>query len=398
MIASVIGTVGDWAMAEDAVQDAMQRALERWPSEGVPGNPPAWITTVARRRAIDLMRQQGAAARAAARLTAEVDLLGADEEPSDVSAFPHGDERLALIFTACHPALAPEARAALTLRVVLGVPVERLARLFGVSEHAMQKRLVRARAKIAHAGIPYRVPARSELRDRTAGVLDVLYGLFSIGYANDDADGMAPEAIRLARLCRSLMPCDSPERLELDGLLALMLLQHSRSEARIADGAPVPFARQDRRLWDADSVAEGLSILDAALDRAARDDIAGGRHFVHAMIAAEYARPAGAVSIDHARIVGLYRVLERLDPSPFVRLNRAIAEANAGDPAAALATLDSVAPLLAHHHLLHAARGDVLARLGRRAESAQCFRRAAAEASTERERRAHLVALDDAER
>lgn len=401
VMASVIGTVGDWAIAEDAVQDAMERALERWPLEGVPRNPAAWITTVARRRAIDLLRQQGAAQRAADRLAAEAELLGgADDDPTEQSAFPHGDERLALLFTACHPALAAEARAALTLRVVLGEPVERLARLFGVGEDAMQKRLVRARAKIAHAGIPYRVPGPAELAARSEGVREVLYGLFSIAYAEPaaaaDDPSPAAEAIRLTRLCRSLMADGGEEQLELDGLLALMLLQHSRAAARVGpDGTPVPFAEQDRARWDAGAASEGLAIVDAALARAAESGLVGGRHLVHAAIAAEYVRPALA-AIDHARVVALYRVLEQLDASPFVPLNRAIAEANAGDPAAGLATLDGLRSRLEGHHLLHAARGDLLSRTGHGDEASASFRLAARLAPSEAERRAYLGAASAA--
>jgi RNA polymerase sigma-70 factor (ECF subfamily) len=400
VLATVIGAVGDWSIAEDAVQDAMQRALERWPADGIPRSPAAWITTVARRRAIDLLRHQGAAHRAAERLGNEP--LPDPDDVDERSAFPHGDERLALIFTACHPAIAADARAALALRAVLGVSVERLARLFGVGEDAMQKRLVRARAKIKHAGIPYRVPGDAELGARSEGVRDVLYGLFSIAYAEpaQEAAGLAPaaEAIRLTRLCRSLMPEGTHERLELDGLLALMLLQHSRTRARTSsDGSAVPFLEQDRERWDTAAAAEGLGIVDDALSRAARDGIAGGRHLVHAAIAAEYMRPMLAARIDHRRVVELYRVLERLDASPFVTLNRAIAEANAGDPAAGLATLDELLPALRRHHLLHAARGDLLRRLGEEARAADSFREAAALAPSALERHSYLAAAEPRE-
>ncbi|KAA6436340.1 hypothetical protein FQ330_02725 [Agrococcus sediminis] len=391
ILATVIGATGDWAIAEDAVQDALERALARWPEDGVPRNPAAWITTVARRRAIDLLRSRGAAERAAARLAAEPAL---DDEPTERSAFPHGDERLALVFTACHPAIAPDARAALALRTVLGVSIERLARLFGVGEAAMQKRLVRARAKIAHAGIPYRVPGPAELPARAEGVRQVLYGLYAIAHAEptgDDADGSAAdEAIRLTRLCRSLMAEGTHERLELDGLLALMLLQHARRAARTSDdGTPVPFVEQDRALWHAEAAAEGLALVDDALATAAQGGVPGGRHLVQAAIAAEHMRPLLPARIDHERVVELYRVLERIDPSPHVTLNRAIAQANAGDAAAGLDALDGLRPALDGHPLLHAARGDLLARLGRDAEAAACFRAAADLAPGERERRGY---------
>ncbi|WP_413320139.1 sigma-70 family RNA polymerase sigma factor [Agrococcus sp. 1P02AA] len=393
VLASVIGTVNDWTIAEDAVQDALARALDRWPRDGVPRSPAAWVTTVARRRAIDLVRHESAERRALARLEHELPEVF-DEVASGV-AFPRGDERLQLIFTACHPALTLEARAALTLRTVLNVPVDELAILFAVSPETMQKRLVRARAKIKHAGIAYRVPGPAEMSARSESVCEVLSGLFTLAYADPTARSeAAAEAIRLARLCCELFPSDSAAWLELNGVLALLLLQHSRRAARTsAEGLTVPFERQDRELWDQEAADEGLRILDAALERAAQARVPGGRHLVRAAIAAEYVRPfrvGGPGEIDHARIAGMYELLERLDPSPFVTVNRVIAVANAGHPAAALELLETVALALAGHHLLAAVRGDMLRRLDRTGEAAAALRTAAAAAPSDRERQSYL--------
>lgn len=407
ILATVIGAIGDWTVAEDAVQDALARALERWPLEGTPRNPAAWITTVAKRRAIDLMRHEDAARRASARWGIEREV---DDPPSvnEGETFPDGDGRLRLIFTACHPALPAEVRTALTLRAVLNISVESLGRLFGVSEAAMQKRLVRARGKIKHARIPFRVPGEADLVSRSNGVRDVLYGLFTIAYAEpleapsvDDIDP-AVEAIRLARLCCSLIPERTHERVEFDGLLALMLLQHSRRLARIsAQGTAVAFVEQDRDLWDEAAVSEGLVIVDKAFEDAARYDIPAGRHLVQAAIAAEYVRARVVSEIDHQAIVALFLVLEELEPSPFVRLNRAIAEANAGDPSAAMAMLEGLRSRMNTHHLFHAAVGDLMQRLGEIESAIDAFREAARLAHSEVERRSyHAVAakIHDSER
>lgn len=394
VLASVIGTVNDWTIAEDAVQDALARALDRWRLDGVPRSPAGWVTTVARRRAIDLVRHESAERRALARL--EHELVVEFDEPTPGVAFPRGDERLQLIFTACHPALTLEARAALTLRTVLNVSIDALATLFAVSEETMQKRLVRARAKIKHAGIAYRVPDPSEMAARSESVCEVLSGLFTLAYAEPAArSDAAVEAIRLARLCCRLLPADSPESLEFDGVLALMLLQHSRRAARTsAEGLSVPFERQDRELWDHDEAAEGLRVLDAALERAARARIPGGRHLIRATIAAEYVRPFQIGEIDHARIADMYEVLEQLDRSPFVTLNRVIAVANAGRSAVALELLETIAVALDGHHLLSAVRGDLLRRLDRSREAAVELRTAAAAAPSERERQSYLHEVD----
>lgn len=398
VVASVIGTVHDWTLAEDAVQDALARAVERWPGDGVPANPAAWVTTVARRRAIDRVRHADAERRAVARLEHEPhESTDIAQEAYDHDAFPHGDERLKLIFTACHPALTLEARAALTLRTVLNVSIEQLAGIFAVAPAAMEKRLVRARAKIAHANIPYRVPDAAQLDSRSASVCEVLSALFTIGYSDPTLQpDPGAEAIRLARLCRQLLPSDSPARLEFTGLLALLLLQHSRRAARTTpDGLSVPFDEQDRELWDVSEIEEGLRLLDDAVEEAARAGIHGGRHLIRATVAAEYVRPSPGTEIDHARIADIYGVLEQVDASPFVRLNRAVAVANAGRPAEALALMEALESSLGGHHLYSAVRGDLLQRLRRVEEARSAFRDAARAAPTERERRSYTQHADD---
>lgn len=398
VVASVIGTVHDWTLAEDAVQDALARAVERWPGDGVPANPAAWVTTVARRRAIDLVRHADAERRAVTRLEHEPhEGIDAHDATDHDDAFPHGDERLKLIFTACHPALTLEARAALTLRTVLNVSIEQLAGIFAVAPTTMEKRLVRARAKIAHANIPYRVPDAAQLDSRSASVCEVLSALFTIGYSDPTLQpDPGAEAIRLARLCRQLLPAYSPARLEFTGLLALLLLQHSRRAARTtADGLSVPFDEQDRGLWDVSEIEEGLRLLDDAVEEAARAGIHGGRHLIRATVAAEYVRPAPATEIDHARIADMYAVLEQVDASPFVRLNRAVAVANAGRPAEALALTEALESSLGGHHLYSAVRGDLLHRLKRDEEATSAFRDAARTAPTERERRSYAQHADD---
>ncbi|EQM75835.1 hypothetical protein L687_02000 [Microbacterium maritypicum MF109] len=398
VVASVIGTVHDWTLAEDAVQDALARAVERWPGGGVPANPAAWVTTVARRRAIDLVRHADAERRAVARLEHEPH-EGADthDTTGHDDAFPHGDERLKLIFTACHPALTLEARAALTLRTVLNVSIEQLAGIFAVAPATMEKRLVRARAKIAHANIPYRVPDAAQLDSRSASVSEVLSALFTIGYSDPTLQpDPGAEAIRLARLCRQLLPSDSPARLEFTGLLSLLLLQHSRRAARTtADGLSVPFDEQDRGLWDVSEIEEGLRLLDDAVEEAARAGIHGGRHLIRATVAAEYVRHAPGIEIDHARIADIYGVLEQVDASPFVRLNRAVAVANAGRPHEALALAEALESSLGGHHLYSAVRGDLLQRLKRVEEASSAFRDAARAAPTERERLSYAQHADD---
>ena len=367
-VATLVRLFGSIDIAEEAVQDAFAVALERWPSSGLPPNPGAWITTTARNRAIDRLRRESSRHdRHAQAALLQSALDEGDREPIE-PAGPVSDDRLRLIFTCCHPALAPEAQIALTLRLLGGLQTPEIARAFLVQEATMAARITRAKKKIAAARIPYRIPGDAELPDRLRPVLAVVYLVFNEGYvasAGDDlvrAD-LCAEAIRLARLLAELMP-DEPE---VTGLLALLLLTESRRPARTApDGTLVLLPDQDRRLWNRDLIAEGQALVRACLRRNQP-----GPYQIQAAINAVHSDAPTAADTDWGQILALYDQLFAVSPTPVVALNRAIALAEVKGPAAALAVVDTLD--LAGYHLFHATRADLLARLGRQAEAAEAY-------------------------
>ncbi|MFG1751320.1 RNA polymerase sigma factor [Streptosporangium sandarakinum] len=419
IVAALIRVTSDWTLAEDCAQEALTLALQRWPREGVPGNPGGWLMTVARNRAIDVLRRASAERRKLAELAALAltDPGPASEEPPAEEVV---DDRLRLIFTCCHPALSMEARVALTLRTVCGVPTADIARVFLVGESAMTRRLTRAKTRIADAGIPYRVPTGPALAERLPGVLAVLYLLFTHGYNADGRPAFADEAIRLARLLRELMPGEG----EVTALLALFLFQHSRRDARRDDrGDLLTLDRQDRRRWDRAAIAEGLRLLaETPQDGpyAPQDDpyapeggayapqgdpymSQDGPYALQARIAARHATAASADATDWPAIAACYDRLARIQPSPVVELNRAVAHGYAHGPEAGLALLAGVRAggALDGHPLVVAVEADLTARRGGREDhdrAAALFRQAAAAAHSEPERRALLDRADESAR
>jgi RNA polymerase sigma-70 factor, ECF subfamily len=383
VLATLIRLIGDFDLAEDALHDAFAAALEQWPRDGMPSNPRAWLVSTGRFKAIDVIRRRARhdarTAELEARLSASVE-ADVFQETSDVP-----DDRLRLIFTCCHPALAPEARVALTLREVCGLTTEEIASAFLTSPPTLAQRIVRAKRKIRDAGIPYEVPAAVDLPDRLDGVLQVIYLVFNEGYSPSSGEGvtrsdLSTEAIRLGRLLLELLP--DPEVM---GLLALMLLHESRRAARRSPaGDLVLLDDQDRSLWSRDLIAEGTALVERALSTGRI-----GPYALQAAIAAVHAEAPDREATDWAQIVALYDVLLRVHPSPVVELNRAVALAMRDGPAAGLAVVDRILVDgdLTDYHLAHAARADLCRRLGRRAEARTSYERALALARQEPERR-----------
>ena len=383
VLATLIRLLGDFDLAEDAVHDAFAAAVERWPRDGVPANPRAWLVSAGRFRAIDRIRRRARFDASAAELTSQLESRAADGSRWGEDEVE--DDRLRLIFTCCHPALPAEARIALTLREVCGLTTEEIARAFLATPSAMAQRIVRAKRKIRDAGIPYEVPERPQLAERLDAVLRVVYLVFNEGYSASFGDAitradLTGEAIHLGRVLLELLP-----EAEVAGLLALMLLQESRRAARTSpDGHLVLLDEQDRTLWDRGLIEEGTTLVQRAFESGEV-----GVYSVQAAIAAVHAAAPDPAATDWVRIVALYDALLEAAPSPVVELNRAVAMAMRDGPAAGLALVDGILERgeLEGYHLAHAARADLCRRLGRTTEAREAYQRALALAGQEPERR-----------
>lgn len=391
VVAGLARRYGDLDLAEETAAEAFATAVERWPVDGVPPNPGAWITTTAHRKAIDRLRRE---ARRDEKQR-EALMLHDDSPREPVGAVE--DDRLRLVFTCCHPALSMEARVALTLRIVGGLTVPEIAHAFLVQETTMGQRISRAKAKIKAARIPYRVPVADDLPSRVAGVLAVLYLIFNEGYlaSGEDADpirrDLTSEAIRLTRLVRGLLPDGSAERGEATGLLALMLLTEARADARLsADGELVRLDEQDRGAWDRALIQEGIALIRDRAEAAARGEGSPGRYQLLAAINAVHVSAPHARDTDWARIVALYTQLERIDPNPIVTLNRAIAVSEFDSPEVGLAIVEGLADRLDGYHAFHATRAELLRLLGRSTDARAAYDRAIALAGNSAEV-AHLT-------